>query len=359
LLLVAELSGNGAVLVTVYKWQGGATGTLNTGITIANARCDPTQNQMVCGTLNFVTSIPLYFPAGTTAMAPITTFFEGAVNLNLIFGGTPPCFSSFMIETRSSTSSDATLKDFVLTSFNLCASSTTISCPQLVVFGTSFKATVTVVVTNSGAATLNNVQVIPVSPATTLTDTPTFLNIAPGQQGVFTLTYAVTDASQNFPVSVQVTYGGNVLPAETLSTSCALLALPSVVITKDCSVAFKDGDANSNGKLYIQITSSGTVTNTGNVALTGISLTDSRTDGSNVNTFPLLKSAASGGTTITTLAAGAVGYWSETYIPVKANSASSSPSCLTFSDTIAVTAVSSPGGITVGDTDGATCSPCS
>ena len=48
-------------------------------------------------------------------------FYEGGINLSL-FNLSQECFASVLLETRSSTSTDATLKDFVLSNFGECPS---------------------------------------------------------------------------------------------------------------------------------------------------------------------------------------------------------------------------------------------
>jgi hypothetical protein len=56
--------------------------------------------------------------------APKGSFYEGGLDLTEVgLGGT--CFSTFMLETRSSATVDAILKDFALGSFNTCACSVT------------------------------------------------------------------------------------------------------------------------------------------------------------------------------------------------------------------------------------------
>jgi hypothetical protein len=60
-----------------------------------------------------------YTPSqGPANIFPAGAFFEGGVNLSQL-GITNVCFSSFLAETRSSTSVDATLKDFVTGTFTL------------------------------------------------------------------------------------------------------------------------------------------------------------------------------------------------------------------------------------------------
>ncbi len=55
---------------------------------------------------------------------PSPDFFEGAIDLNQIGGGiSAECFASFLLETRSSDSVSAVLKDFALGAFQPCSSS--------------------------------------------------------------------------------------------------------------------------------------------------------------------------------------------------------------------------------------------
>src|SRR5207253_6296126 len=69
---------------------------------------------------------------GSTNTIPVGAFFEGGADLTVLFGGigagTVPCFSSFLLETRSAQTPSAVLKDFVLGSFPECKVSITKSC---------------------------------------------------------------------------------------------------------------------------------------------------------------------------------------------------------------------------------------
>jgi len=53
---------------------------------------------------------------------PYETFFSGGINISYYFPEFTGCFSSFMAETRSSSSYTASLEDFVLDDFKLCSS---------------------------------------------------------------------------------------------------------------------------------------------------------------------------------------------------------------------------------------------
>ena len=62
---------------------------------------------------------PFVDKAGNNGVIPAGEFYEGGLNLSLL-GLADECFSSVSAETRSSTSTDATLKDFVLGQFASC-----------------------------------------------------------------------------------------------------------------------------------------------------------------------------------------------------------------------------------------------
>ena len=58
--------------------------------------------------------------AGTNDPIPAESFFEGGIDLDDLFGGNAPCFSSFLAETRSSQAVDSTLSDLATGDFNTC-----------------------------------------------------------------------------------------------------------------------------------------------------------------------------------------------------------------------------------------------
>ncbi len=71
-----------------------------------------------------------YIPkSGTAGKFPYETFFEGGINLSALLEG-DSCFSTFMAETRSSSSFTAALKDFVLDDFELCKLTVTKTCDR-------------------------------------------------------------------------------------------------------------------------------------------------------------------------------------------------------------------------------------
>jgi hypothetical protein len=127
LLIVSEFSGGGTVsTINVYRWEGGANGTLNPDPVASGVDCKVTAgNDTACGTANTGTITTPWLTAnfkdkvGHTLR--VAEFFEGGVNLtdaNL----SGRCFNTFLGDTRSSTSLTATLFDYALGQLGSCAS---------------------------------------------------------------------------------------------------------------------------------------------------------------------------------------------------------------------------------------------
>jgi uncharacterized repeat protein (TIGR01451 family) len=158
-LVLANFSNGGtSATVTAYQWvgTGGSDGTLD--LLSTGGVCNGSASQEVCAVTNGATETspwPYVDKDGATSFQK-NAFVEGAINISALFPG-DECFTSFLAETRSSTSVSATLKDFALGSFH--------SCP---------------------------------TPTLATTSNPTGTNVAPGTAVTDTLT--VTGVSQNgFP----------------------------------------------------------------------------------------------------------------------------------------------------------------
>jgi len=88
----------------------------------------PTNNPF-CATVNTAAiDVPWpFFPKGAKGSGPFQVpdgqFYEGGIDLGAFPGLSQQCFASFLIETRSSPSVDAVLKDFVGGGFEACQSS--------------------------------------------------------------------------------------------------------------------------------------------------------------------------------------------------------------------------------------------
>ena len=118
LLLVANFSGGGGSgTITAYTWNNGfsATGTTlasNIGTAIVNT-------VPLDGVSGHPPAVPWPFTSTASGTASqyvqVGEFFEAGVDLNLLFPNlTNFNFGTFMVETRSSTSTNATLSDFIL-----------------------------------------------------------------------------------------------------------------------------------------------------------------------------------------------------------------------------------------------------
>jgi len=136
LLVISDFSNGGTKsTIKVYEWDptclkaGGSCGDANlrTLAESTNANCDTAADQdPFCGIVNpdNGTAAPWEY----TDKSGNDTYlqgelYEGGVNLSLL-GLSDRCFASVASETRSSTSTTATLKDFVLGGFGECGSTT-------------------------------------------------------------------------------------------------------------------------------------------------------------------------------------------------------------------------------------------
>ncbi len=134
LLVISEFSNGGTVsTIVIYKWNSAVTGNLELLASGTDAKCTSNSLQPYCGIVNSAdgTASPWSFldKKGNTTFAQ-GEFFEGGINLShssINLGG--QCFASFASETRSSTSTTAVLKDFVLGGFGRCGS-TTVTTPK-------------------------------------------------------------------------------------------------------------------------------------------------------------------------------------------------------------------------------------
>jgi hypothetical protein len=171
-LVVSDFSIGGTIsTITVYRWDTAclaagnpdancADSNLRTLATSTAANCAITPaNAPFCGIVNAAN--------GTTSPWPFTDkggntsfqqgeFYEGGINLSLFPGLAGECFASTLAESRSSTSTSAVLKSFVLGGFGSCTSkiTTTASPAGSVSIGTgSVSTSDSAMLTVGGAAT--------------------------------------------------------------------------------------------------------------------------------------------------------------------------------------------------------------
>jgi uncharacterized repeat protein (TIGR01451 family) len=138
ILILSEYTNGGVVdLVCAYEWDGAgggsniakpgdcdpATSGSHLNLVAAGAQCDVGEGTFdICAVTNAATAAAPWTFENKDGEHDFATgqFFEGGINLSAMFGGEPPCFSTFLAETRSSQETDAQLKDFALGSLSTC-----------------------------------------------------------------------------------------------------------------------------------------------------------------------------------------------------------------------------------------------
>jgi len=192
LLIVSDFSQGGAVsTINIFKWSGTGTGGSLTGpvATLSPAPCNPAApGANFCGAVNNAFT-QLATNKGTFYLSPVAVatggwsysckncggstsfqtgdFLEIGVDLNKIFTtGQIPCFSTFFAETRSSTSSTASLSDLTSpVSFPFCAMNGSGACSTgaIVGGGTKIEEDFSLTATNTGPAPLYDLTVKTIS----------------------------------------------------------------------------------------------------------------------------------------------------------------------------------------------------
>jgi uncharacterized repeat protein (TIGR01451 family) len=171
-LILSEYTNGGVVdLVCAYEWDGSgggsniaapgdcdpATSGSNLNLVAAGAACDTADGTYdICAVTNEDTADAPWTFVNKDGETDFATgqFFEGGINLSDMFGGQPPCFGTFLAETRSSQETDAQLKDFAFGSLNTCVppTITTTSSAATADFGASVTDTATLSGSNGNAS---------------------------------------------------------------------------------------------------------------------------------------------------------------------------------------------------------------
>jgi hypothetical protein len=327
---------------------------LRFGGTGANAVCGP-GDDLACAitneedTVNDMSESPWPYTAkdGTEDAFPFETFYEGGANLTELLGGGDLCFASFMAETRSSSSFTASLKDFRLDSFPVCAISVTKACtnPRLNAAGTHIIYDISGTVTNDGFGTVFDVNVTdsPAFDAGSLTFDADPSSLAGGADIEYDATITVPLADNGTTDTVTATAntldgGGGTELSDTAQATCPVLQVnPAATVTKNCRAIIDVDGGTVSAKVGVR----GTVCNTGDSVLTNVSVTDNKA-GVLLSNVTLVKPAdpANPGDT-----AGACRNYSGTYVPDEANDVNDvpltdpiDPSAVWFHDTVTVSA---------------------
>jgi hypothetical protein len=126
LLVISDFSNGGTTsTITVYRWNSAVSGNLELLATSDAAKCtSAAAGDGFCGIVNPTDGTAAPWPfldkSGNTTYLN-GELYEGGINLSLLGLGNE-CFASVSAESRSSTSTTATLKDFVLATFGECTS---------------------------------------------------------------------------------------------------------------------------------------------------------------------------------------------------------------------------------------------
>lgn len=170
-------NGGGVSVINVFKWVGGKNPlvqllpgvAMQPGSGNAPACLQQDGIDVACAISNrSPTPVPGTWPGGyvfkgggNDGQFPINTLFEGGVNITQLLGPSASCFSSFMAMTRTSASTTAQLKDFVVDRFPLCGISVAKSCngaTEIAPSGDRYRNEYTVTVSNVGAGTVHGVS---------------------------------------------------------------------------------------------------------------------------------------------------------------------------------------------------------
>ena len=312
-VISAFTGGGGTSTISVYTWnQPGLPNAISGGCSAGVKNPVPGQcadsNLLllaspsgVCGT-SFYCAITNSAATGSTWEGNLASplFFEGGVDITQAFaavGGAVPCFASFLEETRSSQSTSAVLKDFLLGGFPVCSMRITKNCGTSSVngSGTGFTYPVNGVVTNTGIGSLFNVQVIDCigsivngtctgtqhSPINVVNNTVGSPNngsntLGANETGSWTdssSSSSTSQADQAYALAAESSGGAqNLQSTNTASQTCTAQANSNLTVSKSCSTTLQQ--AGNGTTVSVLVSYGGMVCNTGPSQVTGVALTD-------------------------------------------------------------------------------------
>lgn len=296
---------------------------------------------------------------GTDDVFPEESFYEGGINLSILGGDS--CFSSFMAETRSSKEYNATLKDFVLSDFELCSVAIVKNCTagEVNEGETAFVYTYDITVTNDGSGSLYDLTIVDDSgtPGNTADD-DTFTLAGPLAKDASHTFNGTFESTLNPPTNTAtVTAAGSDGGATTITDSdddeCPQVSRsPAIEVTKCCTTALTvEGD-----NVVVAVNYSGQVCNTTGgagqpaaIGLSNVTVTDDSGTPSDASDDQVVFGPAS-------LAAGICQGYTGSYLPATVND--SSPDLATFTDTVTAIGTAPLGFGQATDTGSDTCPIC-
>jgi len=306
LLVVSDFSTGGAAsAINVFVWDG--TTPLKLDASRSPAPCDPVHGtNSLCGFANSTDGVATGGWSFTDKSGKSSylhgEFLEIGIDLSdpNIFPNGAPCFSTFMAETRSSTSTSASLSDLTTpVSFPLCSFTVDKTCDN------NGKGTVntstnkidyswTITVKNTGSSTLYDVTVSDTLPgASSASDIAVASSLASGATATKQVTYSASgsgaaSATNTINGGSAATSSGGIKNVSAIPANSAK-NFPAPTCTADVSGVIgivKACDTNKGGAILtttgcasssdvcVEVFFTATVSNSGNEALTSITLAD-------------------------------------------------------------------------------------
>ena len=258
IFVVSEFSGGGGIsTIKVFRWVGGANGSLDVGNVIeVSTDCKDVDDPDVCGTVNDVLITPPWLVeskgSGSTPSPDLddNQFFEGKLNLSNL--GLETCFNRFLVNTRSSDAVGSTIHDFAVGEFEVCDLDVTKECEEnsgVINDDGTITYDISGTVTNSGLGNLFDVDVVCDNGTPDNSDDdfsvfdPPLAQLGPGESmnysGSVTVDFQTGNgATIKATATAAAAPGGEVVAtAESVPDQCDALAPDAdISVTKNCSV---------------------------------------------------------------------------------------------------------------------------
>lgn len=302
LVLANYENGGTSVTIQVLEWnpqQATINGTLKllAGDLANPAKCGVSVSTLYCGITNATAGETS--PWNSTPLQQ-AAFLEVGINISQVLKQagdlSAPCFSSFLAETRSSSSVTATLKDFVLGGFDVCGVRVTKSCDsgQASANGSSIDYSFGGKISNVGFGGLSNITLTDTPQAATPTPTvgafsyytcdatgkPDFskpLSFAGALAAGADVCYASTFNTTNNGSTNVIKVVANTGPTTTTTFTSGVATCPlkefatGITATKNCTASLASGNGSY---LFVKVDISGSVCNQGDLGLTSVAATD-------------------------------------------------------------------------------------
>ncbi|MDE3201085.1 MAG: hypothetical protein KGN79_09200 [Acidobacteriota bacterium] len=291
-VISAFVGGGGTSAVSVYEWDhtclkgvknptSGQCADANLRLKISQPSSSSCGSALACAVTNAVTT-------NSTWEGPLASplFFQGGVNLNAVLGAENlPCFASFLEETRSSQSTSAVLKDFLLGGFPVCGMKITKQCDaansgSIVNGGTQIHYAWKGTVQNTGIGTLDNVVITDTLPDSSVVHPTLMVNglastsLGPNETGNYSVTFDMAGLSATNNATASSSTGGTTVNADApAQATCTANVSSAVSVVKSCVAPGPVLNCTSSG-CVVQVNFSAHVCNTGNTKLTNITLAD-------------------------------------------------------------------------------------